>query len=149
MYVIREFMRDEHELLDRLFAEFLELKGRDPALARGRFDRIRAILMRRIALEDGVLFPFYEARRGAPGGGPTQAMRDQHRQIHEVLALLGEELADAARPTGRLEHELLELLAVHVAMEEEIFIPWVERLDPVARRSLQAKMAAFDLGPAA
>jgi len=149
MYIIREFMRDDHELLDRLMTEFLELKGRDPELARSRFARIKAILARRIALEDGVLFPFFEARRDQAGISPTLAMREQHRQIQEVLALLESELAANARPTVSLEHELLDLLAVHVAMEEEFFIPWAQRLDSVARGSLKAKMAAFGPEPAA
>jgi hypothetical protein len=148
MYIIREFMSDEHELLDRLFAEFLELRGSDPELSRSRFARIKAILTRRAALEDGVLFPFYEARREPSGRSPTLAMRDQHRQILEVLELLEAELAAGARPTSHLEHELRELLSLHVAMEEEFFIPWVRQLDSVARGSLKAKMAAFGPEPA-
>ena len=148
MYVIREFMRDDHELLDRLLAEFLELKGRDPALARVRFAHIKTLILRRMALEDRVLFPFYEGRHETADGIPTRTMREQHRQILEVLELLEVELAAGLRPTDRLEHELHDLLTLHVAMEEEFFIPWVQRLDVVAGRSLQAKLAAFAPEPA-
>lgn len=142
MYIIREALGEEHDRLNGLFEEFRTLRTRDPATARIRLERFRGLLLLRMGLEDRILFPFYEARVPPPQRVAVNAMREEHRQIRELLTLLDRRLGGGEDPAG-LEQELVEMLDVHMSVEEVLFIPWVEALEAGEREALLERMRAF------
>ena len=103
-------------------------------LAYGEFDRG---LARHIRLEEEILFPLFEARTGT--AGPTTVMREEHRLIRGVLAVIGAAVARADAPAFRSGvAALADLLPAHNAKEEQVLYPTTDRVLPEHERAALA-----------
>lgn len=144
-----DYLQTDHRRLDALMnaAHEAALAGR-PADAAASFQEFRDGLMRHIKIEEGLLFPVFEAATGMPQhGGPTGVMRLEHE---EILRLLGEirALFDAPNPDLQafesLRGMLVALLREHNDKEERVLYPMTDRMVPSARlQELVMQMRAF------
>ena len=84
-----------------------------------------------LAKEEGVLFPWIRAGRGASAGGPIRVMQHEHRQAEEYLQRL-RQLADATKRSGSVDAVVADLmerldaldasLRDHIELEELLFL---------------------------
>ena len=108
-------------------------------------------LHRHIAIEEAMLFPLLEAQTEMKFGGPTSAMRREHRRIEAMLDRLnrlGATRQCAAIPQGFDDEpdEPSALLANHDSKEEAILHPFIDRIfDPVERRELLSAVQEFEI----
>ena len=123
--------------------------------------------------EDEALFPALERILGA-GGGPTEVMRLEHRDIHAQAGLFrrtlqelnevehpaivqgGASLRGLAESGGSAEElrrtgeTIIRLLDMHFGKEEEILFPMARQiLSPEALREVARQMEALEAAPAA
>lgn len=99
-------------------------------------------LDRHIRLEEEILFPVFEARTG--NTGPTTVMREEHKVIRGVLAVLAAAVgrADAAGFQSGLA-ALDVVLPEHNAKEEQVLYPMADRVLPDHERAaLAARLQA-------
>lgn len=74
--------------------------------------------LRTVSMEEGILFPFFEAKTGITGG-PTAVMRQEHAGIRNLLERIGSALsASDGAASAASRDELLELLDAHNQKEE-------------------------------
>src|SRR6185369_6017791 len=64
------------------------------AEAAARYEEFERGLLRHLRIEEELLFPVFEARSGMLNG-PTDVMRDEHRQVRMALALMRRGLQQA------------------------------------------------------
>ena len=99
-------------------------------------------LNRHIRLEEEVLFPVFEERTG--NTGPTTVMREEHKRIHGVLAVLraAADRADAAGFRSGVA-ALDAVLPAHNEKEEQVLYPTADRvLLDRERAALAARLQA-------
>lgn len=126
---ITTYLSWDHDRLDGILIEVSRLAdaGR-PAEARETYRAFDAGLLRHIRLEEELLFPLFEARSGITGG-PTEVMREEHREILRAIELMREGLA---REDLDRFHEGLRFLRTimpdHNAKEEHVLYPTTDRL---------------------
>lgn len=124
---VAEYLTWDHDELDAMFADIVPMvEDAEWERASEHFDDFRRRLERHIAIEEEILFPVFE-RRVAPHG-PTDVMREDHRQIKDALATIGGALQSAdtaAFDRGRAT--LIDVLANHNLREERVLYPTVER----------------------
>lgn len=79
---VTELLMTDHARLDAILTEagHLVIAGRFDE-AGERFGEFTCGLRRHIAMEEGVLFPVFEAATGSRTGGPTEVMRQEHAAI--------------------------------------------------------------------
>jgi iron-sulfur cluster repair protein YtfE (RIC family) len=124
MALISEFLSDDHNACDNLFAAAENaVAANDWDQARGQFDGFNAGMRRHFAREESVLFPAFEARTGM-SGGPTFVMRAEHQQMNGLLGEMNSALSqrDAKTYLG-LSETLLMLMRQHNMKEENILYP--------------------------
>jgi iron-sulfur cluster repair protein YtfE (RIC family) len=111
-------------------------------------------LLPHAAAEDALLYPAVAAAIGAPSA--TATMSRDHveiaRLVHELRRhrdeLLSPVAPAATHEVQRLLYALHAVLSLHVAKEEEIYLPLLERaLDPDAAAALLAEMHASVAAP--
>lgn len=128
MTTIADYLTDDHQHCDDLFAEAENAVGRqDWSTALARFQDFQQATLSHFAREEAVLFPSFEAATGM-AGGPTQVMRAEHAQMRETLASMGSALArrDTQVYLG-LSETLLMLMRQHNMKEEQILYPMSDR----------------------
>ena len=84
-------------------------------------------LQRHIVWEEDVLFPLWEKKTGMSDSGPTPAMRNEHRQIGQLLEAIHRKVADKNPDSDQEEQALLELLGSHNMKEERVLYPAIDR----------------------
>ena len=128
METIRELLTDDHRLCDELFAAV------EQAVAAGAWEEADAVfagfnaaMLNHFAIEEDTLFPAFEARTGMTMG-PTQVMRNEHRQMRELLAAAEVSLAarDADDYSGYAE-TLLIMAQQHNMKEENVLYPMCDQ----------------------
>lgn len=128
MTAIAEYLTDDHQHCDELFADAENAAGeQDWSTAQSRFQAFQQATLRHFAREEEVLFPAFEAATGMVAG-PTQVMRAEHAQMRETLASMGSALArrDGSLYLG-LAETLLMLMRQHNMKEEQILYPMSDR----------------------
>ena len=128
MTSISSFLSSGHSHCDALFAEAENaVADQDWPLAQSASRRFIDEMRRHFAQEEDVLFPAFETQTGM-SGGPTQVMREEHRQMNEVFAALGDALGrrDGNGYLG-LSETLLMLMRQHNLKEENILYPMADR----------------------
>jgi len=125
-----------------------ELRSVSSAVERGRFADAAAVyeelelgLLRHMRIEEELLFPVFEARSGMVNG-PTEVMRDEHRQVRTALGLMrrGLQRTDAGAYGDGLRF-FDSVLPDHNAKEEHILYPTLDRLlRPAERAALVARL---------
>jgi iron-sulfur cluster repair protein YtfE (RIC family) len=119
----------EHGRLDEA------LRSVSSAVERGRFADAAAVyeelelgLLRHMRIEEELLFQVFEARSGMVNG-PTEVMRDEHRQVRTALGLMRRGLLRTdAGAYGEGLRFFDSLLPDHNAKEEHILYPILDRL---------------------
>ena len=142
------YLSTDHQRCDDLFAEAEAAVGRhDWAGAADKFQAFRAAMLRHLDMEEGVLFPAFEARIGH-AGGPTRVMCNEHTQMRDLLASMADSLAaaDEADYAG-LAETLLWLMQQHNVKEEQILYPMSDHMLADARSGLIERMAAVVPAP--
>ena len=128
METIRELLTDDHRQCDDLFAVVEQaVAAGDWDKADAAFARFCAGMLNHFDLEEGTLFPEFEAQTGMTMG-PTQVMRSEHRQMRELLAAAEVSLAarDADDYSGYAE-TLLIMAQQHNMKEENILYPMCDQ----------------------
>ena len=128
METIRELLTDDHRQCDDLFAVVEQaVAAGDWDKADAAFARFCAAMLNHFDLEEGTLFPEFEAQTGMTMG-PTQVMRSEHRQMRELLAAAEVSLAarDADDYSGYAE-TLLIMAQQHNMKEENIRYPMCDQ----------------------
>jgi iron-sulfur cluster repair protein YtfE (RIC family) len=132
----------DHDRLDEA------LRSVSSAVERGRFadaaagyEELELGLLRHMRIEEELLFPVFEARSGMVNG-PTEVMRDEHRQVRTALGLMrrGLQRTDAGAYGEGLRF-FDSVLPDHNAKEEHILYPTLDRLlRPAERAALVARL---------
>ncbi|MBK5964586.1 hypothetical protein CCR95_10940 [Thiocystis minor] len=125
---ITDTLTADHRRCDRLLAA-VEVSGRavDWSQVARETDAFRAAMERHFVFEEEVLFPPLE-NVSPLSAGPTEMMRQQHTQIRQLLADLGEAASagDAAEYAG-LGETLHFMIQQHNAQEEGMLYPLADR----------------------
>jgi uncharacterized protein (DUF2249 family)/hemerythrin superfamily protein len=102
-------------------------------------------LQRHIRFEEELLFPLFEERSGlSPEAGPTAVMREEHAEIRQILARIGEEIASPGAEAETARRRLSYALAEHNVKEEEILYPAIDEfLSPEESDDLVWKIQSF------
>ena len=118
-----------HRRLDELF-DRVEIAAEidDWSEARREFGQFRAALEEHFRIEEDFMFPSFEAFTRALGG-PTTAMRAEHREIARFLDVIEGLLRDE-QPIGDIAAIFEAMLEAHNAKEEQGLYPLFERHAP-------------------
>lgn len=136
-------VHDHKDYEKALYECQLAVEQEDLREAKRRFDALRSELERHVEMEEKVLYPAYEAVAGAPHG-PTEALREQHRELLRLLRDCSEVFA--TRDPEHISESLSTLDAAmtrHHDMEEEIFLPMAGHALLGSREEIQAKLDEF------
>jgi len=132
----------DHDRLDEA------LRSVSSAVERGRFvdaaaryEELELGLLRHMRIEEELLFPVFEARSGMVNG-PTEVMRDEHRQVRTALGIMRSGLLRTdAGAYGEGLRFFDSVLPDHNAKEEHILYPTLDRLlRPAERAALVARL---------
>lgn len=126
MNSILKFMGDDHDRLDKIFAEFRKTKNADLSRAKLLFHDFKTGLQRHIVWEEEILFPLFEDKTGMREAGPTAVMRIEHRQIRDFLEAMHNNIREGNNKIADLENGFIEILTDHNNKEEEILYPWID-----------------------
>ena len=140
---VAAYLEWDHRRLDAIFVEVQQsVRKSEWPHAVERFKLFRQGLRRHIDVEEGILFPVFEAKTGMRDVGPTAVMRAEHR---EILSLMAE--IDSALENQRAElmedaaAALLDVLGGHNRKEEGILYPMCDAaMDEQERERMVARM---------
>ncbi len=125
---ISQAFGEDHKLCDDAFAaaEEAALGGRWPEAAT-RLDKFLSQMETHLSVEEGALFPAFEAATGMTAG-PTAVMRMEHEQMRSLFeglrGAVRDRNADAFSGVGQT---LLILLQQHNMKEEHMLYPMCDR----------------------
>jgi len=146
---VSDYLQGDHRRLELLMETCKALiEAGDAKGAAAEFTQFRQGLMRHIKIEEGMLFPEFEAATGLDReGGPTGVMRHEHGEIIRLLDLIRDLLA-AAQPSASefesLRSALVALLHEHNVKEERILYPMTDRMvAPDKLKDLVRRMRSF------
>jgi iron-sulfur cluster repair protein YtfE (RIC family) len=125
---ISTFYEQDHDRLDELFKTFQKFKRSDFAKAKEAFKEFKFGLQRHIVWEEDLLFPLWEEKTGMCDGGPTFIMRNEHRQIAQLLEALHDKVAEQNPDCDQEEQALLNLLGSHNMKEERVLYPAIDQV---------------------
>jgi len=137
-------LEGDHRRLDAMVLEVQSLATSNSFReADERFSEFACGLRRHMDLEEQVLFPLLE-QAGAPSGGPTDVMREEHADIRRCLA----EAENAIRTenSGRVEEaldDLTDTLTSHNTKEELVLYPMADEAAGNDRDTLVRRLQAF------
>jgi iron-sulfur cluster repair protein YtfE (RIC family) len=132
--MITAFYEQDHDRLDELFRTFQQAKQSDFPKAKEAFKEFKVGLQRHIVWEEDLLFPLWEGKTGISEGGPTMVMRNEHRQIGQLLESIHEKVAAGNPETDQEEQWLLSMLGSHNMKEERVLYPSIDKVASVAER---------------
>jgi hemerythrin-like domain-containing protein len=126
----------------------LAVAEEDWAAADQDFKDLVARLKTHMAMEEGVLYPAYEAAGHAPQG-PTTALRREHdeivRLVQDIVPLM------KSRNSEYVLDSLTQLERVmfkHHEKEEDIFLPMASHILTAKREEILAQLDSFDMSKA-
>ena len=125
---ITEYFSKDHDRLDNLLKDFLDLKKSDFSRAKELFKEFKTGLQRHIVWEEDVLFPYFEKKTGMSNAGPTVVMRSEHREIGGYLEQVHEKVKGNNINSDSEEQNLLSALSHHNLKEEKILYPSIDGL---------------------
>lgn len=129
MSSISEVLGADHRDCDALFASVAETAERGEwSNCRERVAAFSQSLKHHMKIEEQALFPAFEEATGI-GGGPTRAMRHEHRQMLALLDAVAAAAAahDAARFRAAAR-SFTTLMSSHGAKEETVLYPMCDEL---------------------
>jgi len=132
---------DHHRLDEALRSVSTAVTGGRFAEAAAGYEQFELDLLRHLRVEEELIFPVFEARSGLVTG-PTDTMRNEHRQVRMALALMRRGLLQSdgiAYGDGLRFFE--SVLPDHNAKEEHILYPALDGLlRPSERSALVARL---------
>jgi regulator of cell morphogenesis and NO signaling len=143
---INEALSWDHDRLDALEAEAFRKRAEgDLESARETYAIFASGLRRHIGFEEEVLFPAFEESAGMPpGAGPTEVMRQEHREIEDLIAKIEAGIAEKDAPVEEWRRSLHHVLGEHNFKEEEILYPGTDQLlGPEQADDLVARIQRF------
>ncbi len=144
MSTIGSVLTPQHYHCDELFATAENaVAAGDWENAPACFDEFRAATERHFQVEEEMLFPAFEMRTGSRIG-PTQIMRDEHRQIRDLLGRMHADIDrhDADDYLG-LAETLLTLMRQHNIKEEQILYRLADQALAAERDAFIARLRDF------
>jgi regulator of cell morphogenesis and NO signaling len=133
---ISAFYEEDHDRLDELFKTYQGLKRTDFVKAKDAFKEFTIGLQRHIAWEEELLFPLWEEKTGISDGGPTFVMRQEHRQIGQLLESIHARVAAQNPDSDQEEQLLLNVLGSHNMKEERVLYPSIDNVTSAEERAL-------------
>jgi len=141
---ITSFYTHDHDELDGYFKEFQELKRQDYPQAKEYFNKFKFGLQRHIVWEEEILFLLFEEKTGMKESGPTEVMRQEHKQIAQYMEALHTKVQHQDPETDLEEQLLWNLLKQHNMKEESILYPAIDQLvSDKERQNVFGKMEAL------
>jgi regulator of cell morphogenesis and NO signaling len=125
---VSAFFEHDHDRLDELFKTFQQLKRSDFPKATEAFKAFKSGLQRHIVWEEDLLFPLWENKTGMSDSGPTPVMRNEHRQIGQLLEAIHGKVAAQNPDSDKEEQALLDLLGSHNRKEELRLYPAIDQV---------------------
>jgi uncharacterized protein (DUF2249 family) len=127
---LTEALSSDHHRLDALEEAAFDARAGGRLQAAGElFASFAHGLRRHIDFEEQLLFPEFESRSGIAGeNGPTYVMREEHRAIASILAMMEREVADPEAPVELSRAALRRILHDHDLKEEMVLYPALDRL---------------------
>lgn len=125
---ISKFFEKDHDRLDELFKTFQQLKRSDFPKAKETFKAFKSGLQRHIVWEEDLLFPLWEEKTGMSDSGPTPVMRNEHRQIGQLLEAIHGKVAAQNPDSDQEEQALLDILGSHNRKEERALYPAIDQV---------------------
>jgi iron-sulfur cluster repair protein YtfE (RIC family) len=125
---ISKFFEKDHDRLDELFKTFQQLKRSDFPKAKEAFKAFKSGLQRHIVWEEDLLFPLWENKTGMSDSGPTPVMRNEHRQIGQLLEAIHGKVAVQNPDSDQEEQALLDILGSHNRKEERALYPAIDQV---------------------
>jgi hemerythrin superfamily protein len=119
---------EDHNRLDELFSTFQRLKRSDFPKAKEAFRAFKIGLQRHIVWEEDLLFPLWEEKTGMSEGGPTFVMRNEHRQIGQLLEAIHDKVVQQNPDSDQEEQFLLSVLGSHNMKEERVLYPSIDNV---------------------
>ena len=119
-------MEADHRRLDDVWEQASSTYETDPAGSLKRYQEFQRGLIRHIAAEEELLFPFFESRGPAVARQFAEVLRQEHREIRTALDDLVEKSGAHAVGRSEAEERLRDLLGAHDAREEEVLYPWCD-----------------------
>jgi DUF438 domain-containing protein len=141
MTTFTRYMSDDHHRCDELYAAAeAAVEGGDWALAQAAHRQFLSAMERHFSMEEGELFPAFEAASGS-AMGPTTVMRHEHEQMRVLLEEMTQALA-AQQVDDYLgvAETLLILMQQHNAKEEQILYPMSDNLLAAQQQALLQRM---------
>ncbi len=141
----KAFFTADHHTCDELWSKV------EQAVDEGKQDEARALwqefeksIRRHFAMEEEQLFPAIEDAMNMHGGGPTEVMRMEHRQMRAVLDQMAESVA-AGDLQGMADHgdTLLMLTQQHNVKEEGILYPMASQSLGAQWQELAARLGSY------
>jgi uncharacterized protein (DUF2249 family) len=136
----------DHERLARLeVGAFVARAAGDTETASAWYESFSSGLRRHIAVEEQFLFPLFEERSGiAPGSGPTEVMRTEHREIVRLLGEILRTIGDPAKLPDQARASFHEILEEHHLKEEGMLYPAMDEvLTPEEGDALVSRIQGF------
>ena len=131
---ISKFFEKDHDRLDELFKTFQQLKRSDFPKAKEAFKAFKSGLQRHIVWEEDLLFPLWEEKTGMSDSGPTPVMRNEHRQIGQLLEAIHGKVAAQNPDSDQEEQALLDMLGSHNRKEERALYPAIDQVAGAGER---------------
>ena len=126
-FSIADYFEQDHDRLDQLYRDYLQLKHVHFANAREKFISFKHGLERHITWEEEILFPVFQRKTGIVEG-PVAVMEDEHRQILNILEHINLKLQNNDFSSNRFEHDLMVLIGGHNVKEENVLYPVLDHL---------------------
>ena len=138
-------VQDHHRLDGLANSAFAARERGDFAAAAQLFEAFAEGLSRHIAFEEGLLFPAFERETGmGTEAGPTAVMREEHRQIGELLEEIARGMREPAASIDDSRRTLAWVLEEHNRKEEQVLYPMTDQaLGSERAERLVAEIEAF------
>ena len=136
---VTAYLSGDHRRIDEVISDVRRMiEDGETERAEHTFQEVDEQLRRHIRIEDEIVFPVFEARTGCRG--PTTVLRQEHRQIEEVLVAIAGALARGELRGARDQaFALAMLLGNHNMKEERILYP---RTDQALRDEERVELVA-------
>ena len=125
---VLDFMMEDHHRLDGIFSKMEDAKNAPEA--KKYFIEFNYGLRRHIVWEEKIFFPIFEKKKGLTRGGPTEAMRADHKEIKKLLEGIHDcvagESAKEFKKIKKFEEDFRDLILAHNFKEEQMLYGWID-----------------------
>ncbi len=147
MNTIADYLTHDHRQCDDLFVNAENHVCKDAWVeANSCFNQFRTDIEQHFEMEERVLFSAFEQKTGSTQG-PTEVMRNEHRQIRAILEMLMNALALRDKDEYLGHSETMNIMTQqHNLKEENILYPMTDQLLVKIKPDLIAAMSKMKMG---